>query len=330
MGRRMAETAALLVEHRLPDVPWRQWVLSFEGPIAVRLGYDRRLLGQECLRFAKRVMQTLRQQAKRAHWLRSSSKLHPGVLIVVQRFRSDLGLFVHLHALVTDGCFEAPAMVGDAAAFMPAIGLSEQDLLRTPQRLHADLAEHLEVGGDGEPVDEALVACVQLGLPLRAVGPSPCEPRPASPMLVRGFGMQLHAAVTVDGRDRKRLERVCRYLLRPPFALGAVQRTPDGQVRVHFKKPNRFGATFAQMSADTFLARLCALVPVPRAHTVLYYGTACSQPTTSCAVPSCLVPTSPSPSSCPSSSLAASSNSPPSSPCCTLSSAMLPLLACPG
>ncbi len=91
-------------------------------------------------------------------------------------------------------------------------------------------------------------------------------------MLVRGFGMQLHAAVTVDGRDRKRLERVCRYLLRPAFALDAVQRTADGQVRVHFKKPNRFGATFAQMSADTFLARLCALVPPPRAHTVLYYG----------------------------------------------------------
>ncbi len=46
MGRRMAETAALLVEHRLPAVPWRQWVLSFEGPMAVRLGYNRRLLGR--------------------------------------------------------------------------------------------------------------------------------------------------------------------------------------------------------------------------------------------------------------------------------------------
>jgi len=91
-------------------------------------------------------------------------------------------------------------------------------------------------------------------------------------MLVRRFGMQLHAAVTVDGRDRNRLERVCRYLLRPPFALEAVARTTDGQVRVHFKKPNRFGATYAQMSPHTFLARLCALVPPPRAHTVLYYG----------------------------------------------------------
>jgi hypothetical protein len=56
---------------------------------------------------------------------------------------------------------------------------------------------------------------------------------------------------TRDGRDRKRLERVCRYLLRPAFAHDAVQRTADGQVRVHFKKPNKLGATYAQMSPDT-------------------------------------------------------------------------------
>ncbi|MFK7989990.1 MAG: transposase, partial [Sandaracinaceae bacterium] len=218
---------------------------------------------------------------------RSSSKLHPGVLIVVQRFRSDLGLFVHLHALVTDGCFEAPAVTGDAAVFLPAIGLGEQDLLRALQRLHADLAEHLEDASDGKPVDEALVACVQLGLPLRAVGPSPSAPPPTSPMLVRGFGMQLHAAVTVDGRDRKRLERVCRYLLRPPFALDAVERTADGQVRVHFKKPNRFGATYAQMTPHAFVARLCALVPPPRAHTVLYYGVLSAHHALRCAVVPC-------------------------------------------
>ena len=162
-------------------------------------------------------------------------------------------------------------MPNEAVVFRPAAGLCQPHLLRTLLRLHGEFDAPLEDGNSG-PADEALVACVQRPLPLRAMGPSPCESRPASPMLVRGFGMQLHAAVTVDGRDRKRLERVCRYLLRPPFALDAVQRTADGQVRVHFKKPNRFGATYAQMTPHAFLARLCALVPPPRAHTVLYYG----------------------------------------------------------
>jgi hypothetical protein len=40
VGRRMAETAAGWVDHLLPAVPYRQWVLSFRSSLSVRLGYD--------------------------------------------------------------------------------------------------------------------------------------------------------------------------------------------------------------------------------------------------------------------------------------------------
>jgi hypothetical protein len=69
-----------------------------------------------------------------------------------------------------------------------------------------------------------------------------------------------------------RLERVCRYLLRPPFAHDAVERTADGQVRVHFKAPSKSGATYTQMSPHTFLAKLCALVPPPSFNMTRYFG----------------------------------------------------------
>jgi hypothetical protein len=268
MGRRMGETAALLVDHRLPAVPWRQWVLSFEGPMAVRLGYDAELLALVCQRFAKRMMQTLRHQTKREHGLHRVQGLHSGVLVVVQRFRSDLGLFVHLHALATDGCFEAVG--NDDARFLPVEQLSPAHLLGVLGRLHRDLAEHLE--DEGEPPDEAVAACVQLGLSRPPLRPVLIEQPGPAPMLVSAYGMQLHAAVTIDGRDRKRLERICRYLLRPPFAHDAVEYTPDGQVRVHFKAPSKSGATYAQMSPDTFLARLCARVPPPSFNMVRYFG----------------------------------------------------------
>jgi hypothetical protein len=268
MGRRMGETAALLVDHRLPAVPWHQWVLSFEGPMAVRLGYYANLLALVCERFAKRVMQAFRRQSKLEHGLTTSCTLHSGVLVVVQRFKSDLGLYVHIHALAMDGCFEAVGV--DDVRFLPVQQLSPSHLVCVLDQLHRDLTEHLE--DDGEPPDEGLATCVQLGLsrpPLRPVLTEP--PRPA-PMLVSAFGMQLHAAVTVDGRDRKRLERVCRYLLRPPFAHDAVERTADEQVRVHFKAPSKSGATYPQMSPDTFLARLCALVPPPSFNMTRYFG----------------------------------------------------------
>jgi hypothetical protein len=195
--------------------------------MAVRLGYDAKLLALVCQRFARRVMQMLRRQAKLERGRSRSQGLHPGVLIVVQRFRNDLGL----------------------------------------QR---DLAESIE--DDGSAPDEGLAACVQLGLsrpPLRVVLTEPQRP---APMLVSAFGMHLHAAVTVDGHDRKRLERVCRYMLRPAFSHDAVERTADGQVRVHFKAPSKSAATYAQMSPDIFLARLCALVPPPFFNMTRYFG----------------------------------------------------------
>jgi hypothetical protein len=124
---------------------------------------------------------------------------------------------------------------------------------------------------DDLDIDPAPAACVQLALAGPHLAPPP-EPATRPPLTVSAFGMQLHAATTVDGRDRKQLERLCRYMLRPPFAHDAVQALPDGRVRVHFKAPWRSGAAHAEMSPDKFLARLCGLVPPPGFHMTRYFG----------------------------------------------------------
>ena len=77
-------------------------------------------------------------------------------------------------------------------------------------------------------------------------------PRPVSTSAAN-----LHAATTIDGRDRKRLERLCRYLLRPPFAQDAIQRLEHGRVRLHL--PRR--GTHLDMSGHQFLAKLIAHRP---------------------------------------------------------------------
>ena len=87
MGRRMAEGAALLVDHVLPKVGYRQWVLSFPGPLALRLGYDAPLLAALAGRLARAVMQDMRRSAKQQHGLALVATLHAGVVTVVQRFR---------------------------------------------------------------------------------------------------------------------------------------------------------------------------------------------------------------------------------------------------
>ena len=93
----MAEGATLLVDHVLPAVGYRHWVLSFEGRLAVRLGYDEALLARVAEGLARAAMQDMRWSVKERHGLGSVGRLHAGVFTVVQRFRSDPGLYVQAH-----------------------------------------------------------------------------------------------------------------------------------------------------------------------------------------------------------------------------------------
>jgi hypothetical protein len=265
----MAETSLLWLDHLLPEVRYRQWVLSFEGRLGVRLGYDSKLLDRLCETAAKRLMQSLRRRVKKRHGLRTMKGLCPGVIVVVQRFRSDLGLYVHLHILATDGGYlEDEEGVRFLEVGAPAAGA----MVELCKRLHKDLAPVLEDGEEDLDVDEAVAACVQQSL----TGPRPVAMETSKPELpahcVTGYGMRLHAGTAVDGRDRKRLGRLCKYMLRPPFAQDSVRELADGRVKLVMKKPNRQGSTSVVMTPEKFLAKLVALVPPPRQHQVRYYG----------------------------------------------------------
>jgi hypothetical protein len=54
--------------------------------------------------------------------------------------------------------------------------------------------------------------------------------------------------------------------------MSAIEARPDGVVRIHFKHPRGCGAAFSDVSVDTFLARLAALVPPPHFNVTRYYG----------------------------------------------------------
>ncbi len=70
----------------LPKVGYRQWVLSFGGPLAVRLGYDQALLAAVAESLARALMQDMRASVKERHGLASVEPLHAGVFTVVPGF----------------------------------------------------------------------------------------------------------------------------------------------------------------------------------------------------------------------------------------------------
>jgi len=62
---------------------------------------------------------------------------------------------------------------------------------------------------------------------------------------------------------RAALERLCRYVSRPPIAVERWSLTSSGQVRYHLKTPYRDGTTHIVLDPLDLMARLAALVRGP-------------------------------------------------------------------
>jgi hypothetical protein len=85
-------------------------------------------------------------------------------------------------------------------------------------------------------------------------------------------GFTLHGGTAVGARDRDGLERLCRYVARPALGAGRLQLRPDGLVRLTLKTPWSDGTTALVLSPADVVERLAALVPPPKAHTLVYHG----------------------------------------------------------
>lgn len=80
--------------------------------------------------------------------------------------------------------------------------------------------------------------------------------------------MSLHAEVGVPARDRRRLERLCRYVARPPLANERLEERPDGRLALRLKTRWRDGTTHILMERRELLDRLVPLIPPPRYNAV--------------------------------------------------------------
>ena len=59
-------------------------------------------------------------------------------------------------------------------------------------------------------------------------------------------GINIHAAQAIDGRDRRRVERICKYITRPPVAQDRLERRADGKLELSFKRAWRDGTACSQ------------------------------------------------------------------------------------
>jgi hypothetical protein len=70
----------------------------------------------------------------------------------------------------------------------------------------------------------------------------PTEEHSDIPLLARVAGFSLHAASVCKAHQRGRLERLCRYITRPPIATQRLSVDDQGRVVYQYKHPFRDGS----------------------------------------------------------------------------------------
>ena len=85
-------------------------------------------------------------------------------------------------------------------------------------------------------------------------------------------GFDLHANVWVSANDRAGVERLCRYVLRPPFAQERLRLRSDGRVALELKTAWRDGTRELVFEPLEFLERLAAMTPRPETNLLICHG----------------------------------------------------------
>jgi hypothetical protein len=100
-ARRMNDEAAHLVDKVLPEIPVRQWVLSFPFRLRYLMNCNQKLTNAALKIFIQSVGSYQKRKAKALGF----KKAQTGSVLFIQRFGSALNLNIHGHAIFADGIF---------------------------------------------------------------------------------------------------------------------------------------------------------------------------------------------------------------------------------
>jgi hypothetical protein len=291
-ARRMTETAALLVDDVLPERPLRQWVLSLPFALRFLLATDPAALTLVLGAVYRAISGFLLKQAGL-----TCATGHTGAVTLIQRFGSSLNLNIHFHMIFVDGVYlpveggtpmfrHVPAPTGAEMQFLvQQIAERVGRMLERRGLIERDIENAwLASTGESGPLDDLIGHCITYRI---AMGPRAgqklftLQTLPAREEVdqqgdhrgaANAGGFSLHAGVDIPPHLREKLERLCRYVSRPPIAEERLTLASSGPVRYTLKTPYRDGTTHIVLEPLELMARLAALVPPPRMHLTRFHG----------------------------------------------------------
>jgi hypothetical protein len=198
-ARRMAESAAHLVDEVIPRVPVRQWVLSFPIPLRILFAAHPGLL-TPVLRIIHRAIAGF--LLKQAGLRRATADA--GAVTLIQRSGSAANLNIHLHCLLLDGVYRHTQ---GEPVFEQARAPARDELQGLLDRIIARLLKRLTRSGHlVEEEGVRYLADIDPDHPLTPLQAASCGYRIA---LGPRAGQKVLGLRTVAGRDEKSTAAMC-------------------------------------------------------------------------------------------------------------------------
>ena len=284
-GRRMAQTAAHLVEQVIPWVPTRQWVVSVPVPLRYWMAASQELTAQVHTIIRTTIGQYYVNQAVTRGVPRD--KVQPGSVTFIQRFGSAINVNLHFHGVFLEGVYldrtEAgltprfvtgePPTDADIAAVITKISHRVIRKLRQLGYLEAGLDAAVATGydplrDDAPELARTMAASVQqrlafgerTGQQVRRIGSGfgaeGEAPRRTGPRCASVQGFSLHANPQVPAHRRDQLERLIRYTARGAVSLERLAQDANGDLVYTFTHPWSDGTTGIRLSPVELLEKV--------------------------------------------------------------------------
>jgi hypothetical protein len=283
-GRRMCDTAAHLVDNVFPEVPVRQWVISFPFNLRYLFAYNKKSLSKALQIATRTIGRFYRSEAKK----RGLSDGKTGSVTLIQRFGGSLNLNIHFHILFADGVWS------EDGKFQKSMSLCDNDVRSTVEKLKIRILRALkkmevidndqvsdqdelalEYPGLAESISTSIQRKNSYGKKVEELGKSfDLTWRPMEGELCSyKDGFSLHAKVRIGAADRPGLEHLCRYIARPAISNGRISIDhKSGKIVYKLKRAYGNGTTHLRFTAEDFIKKLIALVPPPRVNLTRYHG----------------------------------------------------------
>ncbi|MBF0363875.1 MAG: transposase [Oligoflexia bacterium] len=292
-ARRMLDTSKHLVENVFPIGQIRQWVISFPFQIRYILAYNKEMLNKLLAIFIRAVSTFYIAKAKK----QKIKDPETAAVTFIQRFGgSAANLNVHFHTLFMDGIFYVDKNGG--TVFKNSVAPTNDDVEKINKKIEKRFIRALKKKGFLEDYQEGgiqfnyendneLMAAARAASINRKIGWGKNRGkrierigafREVAWQPIKGArvsyinGFSLHANVVIKEKERKALEKLCRYTARPALANSRISEDEKGNIIYELKNSYTDGTTHLRLTKEDFIEKLIAIIPPPRSNLVRYHG----------------------------------------------------------